>query len=91
VSWKKGREPSCFSIAAPILKMEVPMAKHTRCPNGCEHPTFEVVEIFQGRNENGFIVQCALCGYPIGVLPNFYSMKNAIRNIEQKITASKNL
>jgi hypothetical protein len=65
------------------------MAKRTKCPNGCDNAYFETVEIFQGTKDSGFIVRCALCGYPIGVLPNLYNMKNAIRNIEQKLTNSK--
>jgi hypothetical protein len=67
------------------------MAKPTKCPNGCDNPSFETVGIFKGRSESGYIVQCTSCGYPIGVLPDLYNLKNAIRNIEQKLTNSKSL
>jgi hypothetical protein len=69
--------------------------KATICPNsGCNSHEFEAIEM-QTQPINGgmpwFIVQCKVCGYPIGVLNNTIPLSNAIRNIETKLTNSRSL
>jgi aspartate carbamoyltransferase regulatory subunit len=64
--------------------------KQTKCPNqNCDSREFEAVPMFQGTGRAAHVIQCRKCGTAIGAANSLSPVKNAIGNIEAKITGSK--
>jgi hypothetical protein len=75
---KEGGESSCFSIAAPILKMEGGM-------KDCKHEKLRIAkEAIDGAKDiDAVVVRCKECGVAISVINN--DVMAALNAILQKI------